>query len=323
MITVKVIKNPDGTQTVDFNVPDEVLPTYTPELIGMEYYYEALPARLIYQVGLTAEAEQRVLALQDTGGELTFYTNKWQDQNNAAFSSMIPAKANPFYNGTEPGEGYHEHQDPKTDNTTGTAALAVDCHMERDDEFDNETRIYHYLGNNGKLVFSAEVVDIPVQKKWEGVVADIMNPVTFELYRVTEGISEDGTTAINGTFVAQKTLSINTQWQELFSAAVPQDENTYYVIVEPYVTGYQAFYDGTLVTFTLGNTPVTGVKVDLTQLETKPVTVTNIPTMELPETGGSGTAMYTLGGCFLIVAAGIALMYIQSGKGRKGAKAHS
>ena len=328
-ITVTLTTNTDGTQTVAMHVPSSALPIYTPQVLArtegeetffdVQYYYEQLPVRLIYQVGLTRESEERVLALQETGGELVFYTNKWENASDRAYSTLVPADENPFYQ-----THYHEHHDAKTDNTTGTVPNVCDCSMETDTEVDYRTRVTHSLGNNGKLVFSAEVTEIPVEKKWEGVVADIMNPVVFELYRVTESVSEEGTTVINGIFLAETTLDMNTQWQSIFeSVAVPMDENTYYAIVEPYVTGYQAFYDGTLVTFTVGNTPVTGVKVDLEKAQTTPVTVTNVPTMELPETGGEGTAMYTLGGCFLIAAAGIALMYIQSGKGRKGGKAHS
>ncbi len=312
-ITVKLTRNPDGTQNIDFYVPDDVLPTYTPETTAFQFYYEALPARLIYQVGLTEESEERILDLQNSGGELTFYTNKWQNEADVAISTLVPSDQNTYYKGH-----YHEHHDKKEENTTGTRDNAVDCSMYHDTDVER-TRVVHTLGNNGKLVFRAEVTEIPVQKKWQGVVADIMNPVTFELYRVTETISEEGIPVINGTFVAEKTLDMNTQWKEVFTGvAVLEEENTYYVIVEPYVTGYQSFYDGTLITFTVGNAPVTGVKVDFAQLETEPVTVTNVPTTELPETGGSGTTIYTLGGCFLIAAACIALMYTKQGKGRKG-----
>ncbi len=328
-IIVTVTRNGDNSQSVRMVVPDDVLPTYTPQTVvrkeGLEehvevlYYYEALPVRLIYQVGLTEESQDRVLDLQRTGGELTFYTNKWETEAEVAGSILNPSERNPYYK-----NHYQEHHDVKTDNTTGTLSNVVDCSREAP-QYENMTdSVVHRLGNNGKLVFQVEATEIPVEKKWEGVVADIMNPVTFELYRVTETMTEEGTTLLTGQLVGERILDVNNDWKEVFTGVgVPNSENTYYVIVEPYVNGYQTFYDGTLVTFVLGNSPVTGVKVDLDLALTEPVTVINMPTKELVETGGSGTLMYTLGGCFLIAAAGIALMYIQFGRGRKGGKAHS
>ncbi|MBR6826285.1 MAG: CHAP domain-containing protein, partial [Oscillospiraceae bacterium] len=324
-ISVKIVRNDDGTQSVILYVPDEVLPTYTPELTHMKDYYEMLPVRLIYQVGLTAESEERVLALQETGGELTFYTNKWQSLDEVAKSTLIPADMNPYYNDI-PDDGltpqYHEHHDKKEENTTGTRENATDCSKYTDTQVDNRSRILHYLGNNGKLVFRADSTEIPVEKHWEEVNADIMNPVTVDLYRVTETLTEEGTTLITGTFVAQKQLDINNQWKDVFTGVTIPDGDWYYVIVENYVPGYQPFYNGDLVTFTVDNTPMTGVKVDFDRLKTEPVRVTNAPAVELPSTGGPGTILYTLGGCFLIAAAGISLMYTKQSKGRKGGKAH-
>ena len=327
-ITVALTVNADGSQTVTMHVPSSALPIYTPQVLtrtegeetffDVQYYYEQLPVRLIYQVGLTRESEERVLALQETGGELVFYTNKWENASDLAYSTLVPADENPFYQ-----THYHEHHDAKTDNTTGTVPNVCDCSMEIDTEVDYRTRVTHSLGNNGKLVFSAEVTEIPVEKKWEGVVADIMNPVVFELYRVTETITEEGTLSITGVYVGEKTLDINNGWKDVFTATALEDDNTYYVIVETDVLGYQAFYGGSIITFTVDNTPITGVKVDMAQLETTPVTITNAPEKELIQTGGIGTTPYTLGGCILIAAACIALMYITQRKGRKGGKAHS
>ncbi len=326
-ITVRVIRNSDGTQSVILYVPDDVLPTYTPELTALQDYYEALPVRLIYQVGLTEESEARVLALQETGGELTFYANKWSSMDEVAISTLVPADNNPFYNDVDPDDDiypqYHEHHDKKDENTTATRENATDCTMYVDSSVDHRTRVVHYLGNNGKLVFRADTTEIPVEKHWENVNGDIMNPVTLELYRVTETVTEEGITNISGTLVAQKQLDINNQWKDAFTGVTIPDGDWYYVIVETYVAGYQAFYNGELVTFSADNTPVTGVKVDSTRLDTDPVRVTNAPAAELPSTGGQGTILYTLGGWFLIAAAAISLMYTKQGKGRRGGKARS
>lgn len=96
-IGVTVTTEANGDQVVDFYIPDTTLPVYTPELIGQQYYYESLPVRLIYQVGLTAESEQAVLNLQKTGGKLTFYTNQWETDDVISTSTLLPSTVNPFY----------------------------------------------------------------------------------------------------------------------------------------------------------------------------------------------------------------------------------
>lgn len=328
-ILVKVVRNDDGTQSVLLYVPDSILPTYTPvlETEPPQDYYEMLPARLIYQVGLTAESEARVLDLQRTGGELTFYTNAWNTQDIEAKSTMVPSDYNPYYNDTNPEDGitdpYKQHHTDKAENTTGTNGRVVDCYRYVDNTADRRVRVVHYLGNNGKLVFAAESTEIPVEKHWEDANPGIMNPITLGLYRVTETVTEEGIVNISGAPVAEKQLDINNGWKDVFTGISKPDGDWYYVIAEHHVTGYQAFYNGELVTFTVNNTPLTGVKVDFEKLKTEPVRVTNAPANELPSTGGTGTTLYTLGGCFLIAAAALTLLYIIHGKGRRGGKAYS
>lgn len=327
-IIVHVEENYDGTQSVSLYVPDDVLPTYTPELIGMEYYYEMLPVRLIYQVGLTEESEEKVLALQETGGELTFYTNKWQDMDDVAVSTLVPHENNPFYNDI-PDDGltpqYHEHHDKKDENTTQTRENAVDCTKYVDTTTEDDMiRVVHYLGNNGKLVFRADTTEIPVEKTWQEVNPDIMNPVTVELYLVSETTNEFDVVNRTGSFVNSLALNAENQWKGLFEGVTLPDENSYYVVVEKPVSGYQAFYSGETVSFSVdSSSPITGVKVDFTEPNKGLVKITNAPAVELPSTGGPGEMLYTLGGCLLIAASGAALMYTRHGKRRKGDKAHS
>ena len=258
---------------------------------------------------------------------MTFYTNKWDTIENYAMSTMIPSEDNPYYIDQDTTDdklpGHQEHEDVKAENTTGTFNLSVDCHRYVDTEVDNKVRIVHTLGNNGKLVFTAESTEIPVEKHWEDANPGIMNPVTLGLYRVTETVTEEGIVNISGALVAEKQLDINNGWKDVFTDISKPDGDWYYVIAEHHVTGYQAFYNGELVSFTVNNTPLTGVKVDFEKLKTEPVRVTNAPANELPSTGGTGTTLYTLGGCFLIAAAALTLLYIIHGKGRKGGKAYS
>ena len=140
-IVVTVTTASNGQQTVKMVIPDSVLPTYTPELEGMDYYYEMLPARLIYQVGLTDEAKQDVLDLQKTGGTLTFYTNDFtgttpENIEPDAVSTLHPSMANPFYHTQKDKDGnvvstpaYAPHTDVKSDNPTETAENHIVCNL--------------------------------------------------------------------------------------------------------------------------------------------------------------------------------------------------
>lgn len=308
-ITVTITTNDDGTQTVFMYVPDTALPTYTPELIGQKFYYEQLPVRLIYQVGLTAESEAAVLELAKNGGELVYYTNQWKTDDVISTSTLLPSTANPFYydadgDGTEP--PYKAHHSLKTDNPTDTVDYHVDCHR------DIETvagevliEVLHKQGNNGKLVFKAENVDIPVEKQWgDGINAEIMNPVEMVVYKVTETVDENGATIRNADRISSVTLSNDNNWAATITGLQETDGTWYYVVAEAPVAGYTATYNMETVKVTTdgGDTYFNAVKVDGSGAK---ITATNTVAVQLPSTGGAGTQWYTLGGLLLMTAAAI------------------
>ncbi len=307
-VLVQVTKNADGTQSVAMIVPDEVLPTYTPELIGQQYYYEALPVRLIYQVGLTAESEQAVLNLLETGGELTFYANRWDTDENTASSDLYPSKANPYYQEVNEEDDLHpyyqEHHDAKSENATNTREHYADCNcsvVDGEEENEKIMRIHHYLGNNGKLVFSADNAEIPVEKQWRTESGDLMPPVTMELYKVTT--SELGYRV--GTLVSSIELSADGGWKGKFTDLAIPTEDWSYAIVERYVNGFQTYYRGATIRFSVdGAVPIIGVDVDMKQVRTTPVTITNVPEVELPDTGGIGDTPFVWCGALTMLASG-------------------
>lgn len=314
-VTVTTEVYPTAThQKVEMYIPDTALPTLTPELIGMEYYYEALPVRLIYQVGLTEESEQAVLDLQQTGGSLTFYTNLWEDPLHYSVSTLFPSTGNPFY--YDQGDGhtapYHEHTIDKTDNTTDTLSFSVDCH--EDYEYvgvDNMIHVLHELGNNGKLVFEAEVVEIPVEKHWEIVDPDKMEDITLTLYKVVENLTDNVLTR-KATAVSTLTLGKDNNWAGTFTAPAP-GEGWYYAIGEAVPENFTVFYPtGTSVTAMVDGLPVEMSKVVYDDTgQPGLVAMTNIPdTYVLPNTGGPGTHLYTTGGTLLILLAAIVLLYM-------------
>ena len=172
------VETVDGRQTVRLIVPDSQLPSYLPELDNVgnaSFYYEALPARLIYQVGLTADSEKAVRALEITGGELTFYANEWQSTD--ANSDFYPTTRNPYYMDNT----YSKDPLAKAENTTTTKTTAWEY-----DASCSAAHVKEHLGNNGKLTFSSEP-HAPVRVKLQKVDSEgnsiYPKKAKFQLYK--------------------------------------------------------------------------------------------------------------------------------------------
>lgn len=297
------------TQTVDMVVPDFALPVYTPELIGKQFYYEQLPVRLIYQVGLTEESTAAVLALAEHGGALTFYTNRWGG-NQRAHADLVPSLVNPFYYDQNTEDGvtavpYQPHTDSKEGNVTETAENAMECHW-GSIELENRDlgHVYHEHGNNGKLTFAAETVDIPVEKVWQGVSAEDQDPVTVSVYKVAEAASESGAAQQVITQVRTAVLSSSedpaANWKHTFEDLPMPNDSFFYVLTETVPQGFRASYSGgeTMLLSLDNSAPVTVVKVtDFS--ETAKIVITNETSVELPNTGGSGILPYYVSGTLL------------------------
>lgn len=327
-VTVTTLDN--GQQKVEMMVPDTALPTYTPELEGMNYYYESLPVRLIYQVGLTETSQTAVLNLAKTGGELIYYTNDW-DAADRATAVLHPSLVNPFYHEQVDDKGqvissphYYAHHDLKDDNTTDTEEYFIDCTLrsynvtDADGNPEEAIEVIHLQGNNGKLVFTAEKpdLDIPVEKQWVNVNPDTQDPVTFTLYKVTESGNSASATV-------ESTLELNAanNWTGTFQELMLPENDWYYAIGEAVPTGFVVTYNGETLTARVGEGDtaeyVTMVKVVITDGAAQKVTIKNAPTITLPETGGPGTILYTTGGLLLMMTAAY-LLHNQSKKRRKG-----
>ncbi len=306
-IGVTIETDDNGNQTVRMFVPDTALPVYTPELIGQQFYYEALPVRLIYQVGLTEKSEQEVLALNKTGGTKTFYTNRWENGGGQSVSNLYPSLENPFYYGDENGViRYHEHTDPKPDgtNVTDTLKYIVDCSKQQEIYEDGHevTKVVHRLGNNGKLVFEVELpeIDIPVEKKWAGgAKPNGDTQVELMLYQV----KPTDTGAEEVIYQKSVILSAETGWAGVFED-MPILTEGYYAIAEKVPEGFHPQYSGQTKTLVIDNKNVLVAVVDTSDAAAIQVTlVTNIPAVQLPETGGIGVGVYYALGLLLIAAA--------------------
>ena len=176
-IVIKVTTDENGNQSVLLRVPDSELPTYTPNLKSdgtAYYYYEELPIRLIYQVGLTDEAVEEIETLDKTGGTKTYYTNRW-DEDNRAYSDFAPTSKNPYYQNDD----YDKTPLPKPENLTQTRENAWEFTEDSDPDFVSEI-----LGNNGKLVFHADPVAtrVTLVKVSEGDLPILTDTAEFTLY---------------------------------------------------------------------------------------------------------------------------------------------
>ncbi len=308
LIRVSVTQFEDGSQTVEMYVPDMALPTYTPELIGNQFYYESLPVRLIYQVGLTQEAQQQVLDLRETGGELVFYTNRWEIDGEQAYTTLLPSTANPFYNDADPTDdifpAYHAHQDAKVNPVTDTLPYRVNCHLETyDGEHGTTIQVTHELGNNGKLVFSApepKDPDIPVEKVWDETVGEEKRQeISLTLYAYNEETKES-------TALKTLTLSADNGWAGAFTEVEPPAPGIRYYIRED-TEGYHVTYSNPEI-LTVEGASITVGAVVYEDAEPLKVTVTNAKQYLLPETGGFGNQMYFLAGFALMLGAALILI---------------
>ena len=273
----------NGRQTVTMELPDTVLPTYTPELTA-DWYYEELPVRLIYQVGLTDNAKNAVQSLQPEQ-TLTYYTNAWS--GTAAQSTHKPHRDNPYYHdvtyddGTSRTRQYKDFAHSKSENTTATADTSVNSK-------EVSSVIKATLGNNGKLVFrntAPPAVPLTLRK-----VDMLGNTVTscaaeFALYSDEALRHQIGTyTTVNGVVTIPK-LKIN---------------QTYYLKETKAPDGYYPMPDAKAFSVDADG-KVNGIDGDAyLSWEKGELLVHNPDGYVFPKTGGAGVYLYTCGGIVLL-----------------------
>lgn len=145
-------------------------------------------------------------------------------------------------------------------------------------------------------------VQVEASKVWDGSVTG--SEVTFELYRMIEG----GTPLlVNGQ---TKTISASDNWKCTWTDLPMYDasSNPYiYCIREGPVNGFTASYSNGEVTVTAdGQRSVAGTTILNPVTGIYELTVTNHSTYVLPQTGGMGTSIFTIGGLIIIA---LSLLY--------------
>lgn len=140
---------------------------------------------------------------------------------------------------------------------------------------------------------------VVVDKKWMGV-STTGPEIQLQLWRrIPDGNPERVGTAIamNGS----ETIPWQYEWTNLNRYDAGGKEYTYFVEEIP-MDGYTTFYSGDAISFTDSGTNRTAGKTSWNLLKLKyELTITNSSSYELPETGGSGTQMYTMGGLVLVL----------------------
>ena len=344
-ITVTITNNADGTQTVKMEVPDNVMPCYMPDISTPDpsWYYEQLPVRLIYQVGLTEKAEQELKEWSGGDGEKVFYTNKWSNTEYAK-STFQPMQDNPFYytyqsskrgtyyklkDGTyttvAPGGQYSNDKYEstttkykpvqktlntsitKTNNTTSTAKTSYAENW-------SGSVAEHKLGNNGKLVFEKPLVELKLVKVDQAGEPLPFSGVQFELYSDEElknkvGYTKEGETDLTYIYETDDSGELVipglTVGAEYWLKEIKAPAG-YNIMPEAHSFTVESGTDNKQYAIAEPKLPGDQYLNPAETAEENILQVINSSGYELPKTGGTGTTLYYISGSLL---AGFALIY--------------
>lgn len=305
-ITITVTKKTgDGGkeyQEVKMVVPEEAMPSYTPDE-KETWYYEMLPVRLIYQVGLTEQSKEAVQNLPP-GQEAVYYTNQYAGNEAKAYSTQSPHADNPYYynvtysDGTQSKKAYKDYVVNKRENTTETSGTSVNS---KESSVGGSTQIRAALGNNGKLVFSVpeQKVTINVEKTWGSGVSE-KKEIQVGLYKVNASGQGEAVRDESGN---QLTLLLNEQnsWKASFTDLDTLEEGSYYAVKE-LTDGYKVTYNPSEFVNLEGQMVYCG-RCNIDENDQAKIIINNDSPVVLPETGGSGTLPYLLMGILMMSAA--------------------
>jgi LPXTG-motif cell wall-anchored protein len=355
-ITVKVYETgSDGTGgRVILTVPADVMPVYYPELYET-FYYQELPVRLIYRVGLTDDTILNLKKeLNENPDELDFsyYTNAWSEDEpdiintTVSFKPALPDEEDDegseilpdtyytdYVYDTEYGDGVYA--DYKTKNTTRTAydndedieSSGIRFYEDYEEDNVDQPTVCQYLGNNGKITLSRDAIQaITVSKLWPNGVPSSTNSVNFDFYYQTSNGSYTKLTSLNIASSSSQSGTQTPTWKS--SVAVgnyPTSAKAFYVCETNAPDGFETTYmQGTTklepTTITVNGQTLTAYEFSFDELESADLTVTNSQAYTLPAAGGTGTYMYTLGGVALVLLSTYALYMLVKRREKTPAK---
>lgn len=278
-ITAEVTTDNNNLQTVRLIVPDYSIPVYHTALSKSES-----PISLKFDVGLNSTAQNDVR--YQTHGELTYYTNKWDDVT--AHADYITTTKNPYFSNIKA-----DQTKPKitpTDNLLTTADYSWKLPA-------NNLNI-QYLGNNGKLTYVVESVDVNIQTTWTGTPPG--TDTTLYAY-VKENDTISPLLDKHGSQYSI-TLSPNSNWNgTIYYLPKPTEGQTYYLI-ENSIDGYIISYDDD-ENISIYNENIKAGKLTFNENNIANITVINTAGVLLPATGGCGTTIiYIIGSIILLIS---------------------
>jgi LPXTG-motif cell wall-anchored protein len=311
----------NGNQTMIFYIPESVMPTLYPDLYK-QFYYEELPVRLIYKVGLTDEAVENA---QD--GDV-FYTNLYYEDTEQAATTVTfsPDSTNDYYTSS-----FADVENQKSNNITDTADTYFTESVSVDD--DNDIVVTQTLGNNGMLTVSKDdTLSVTVEKDWQ--TANKAASVEVALYATGQRVMKGTEVSVNGTWLIGTVTLSNTNnwksgWTNISRTATIDNYNYYYdnfyvteVNSGDYLVAYQDSSGAALTPTTLSFTTfddsgsvTNNVSAVLTNGGT--VKIINSERYQLPYTGGSGTAIFTVAGMIILIAAGFGYIVLRKVQKRR------
>jgi LPXTG-motif cell wall-anchored protein len=288
-IKARVYTDDDGSQTVKFIIPDDLMPTLYPDNY-QQFYYEEQPVRLIYQVGLTATAYASA-----TDGD-TFYTNLYDSDTGAAGTTVTftPDGTNEYYTASYQGKTNAKGADANATETSPncfTESVTVNTKTVTGDDGQEtqqptgEVTVTQTLGNNGKLTVH-KTPTLTLTKAWDGVTN---TPNNATVYLFQEKTYADGSSDI--ALFKTYTLSSSNDWSAVQKGmvyagtdAAKGDYTCQYYVMESLV-GYNSYNptytdgEGSEIAYVLKDVTVSGAQYNNARLYpvTDSVTITNRP----------------------------------------------
>jgi LPXTG-motif cell wall-anchored protein len=295
------------TQTVKFTVPEAVLPTYYPDL-NKTFYYEELPVRLIYKVGLSG-SEIKKLSSKSSFENAVYYTNQYNGDTGAALTTVTfyPEDSNTYYNNRT------SSARTKATNVTGTSNYRLTEKVVSDS--DGYLTVNQTLGNNGKLVVNKiKTKDITVNKEWTGKKESSVSVQLYGKGTVTDSTSSSSKATEFVNLLDTETLNGKNNWSYTWSNLAEKTTDgtktysyTSYYIREVPIQGYSAAYrdeNGEILsTENLAKYLSEGTEqVMAVCVSGDTVDIINSVSKPLPYTGGIGTYWFTICGVALILS---------------------
>lgn len=198
---------------------------------------------------------------------------------------------------TAPG-GYALLNEPIVIQNVGPGNIAIVNGVKVPDAYDNG--IFEIDIKNTKKADAK--VDVTVEKKWIGI-SDTGPEIDLKLYRTINGTTFTLVTGSDISLGGDGAVPWQYEWNDLPGYDDDGNEYTYYVQEVP-EDGYATAYKGESITFPYEGSTIYAGKATWNVASSKyEVTVTNTSAYELPESGGSGTWWYTIGGLAMMLAA--------------------